>query len=515
MSSLTEYQKALKRFEVASDYDTSNIIAARAKVTQLEVELWNIGQWATILIDTGFMFLQAQLKRSDNLITIPMFEKLKLIDFNKSTEWWLTVLCWLSIFMDFAKDSYKYLAFPPAAWNIKSILDIKEHSSPDIQFLYGFLGPEFHTIIDNAYKTHLATPFFAFANPSKTIIDAYILDEAHKEYPYISKLRSPLPLACETFIKDIGTSLHENENAILEFLTLFELTIAIFNLDKVAGLTNDYIEEISSCIDILLHSYSSWASQSQSSTNQHNFGIAVGAIQLNRELDNVYKSFLENEQDYLSSTVNLQLKDLLHSLAKECVHQAFFYEQNEEYAPFEPLDGCDGVLKTYDNLKDKSMKKEAKRAEARAQAVVNKKASKRDVDKRAKKCFAAGSTSSNTPAEDAAIRLHDNDALDPIPPPSNQLANAHNENDGVDEEDDDDDDNDEEEEEGPALPIPVKTISAKSLSLEPSPSGTPAYCLLWNISLEFYYWWIVLISTCAGIDHISEKLPLMQNLAYM
>ncbi|EDR13076.1 uncharacterized protein LACBIDRAFT_322507 [Laccaria bicolor S238N-H82] len=226
-----------------------------------------------------------------------------------------------------------------------------------------------------------------------------------------AQLRSPLPLACKTFIKDIGTSLHENENAILEFLTLFELTIAIFNLDKVAGLTDDYIEEISSCIDILLHSYSSWASQSQSSTNQHNFGIAVGAIQLNRELDNVYKSFLgedilwktfievlghihkmaphflpwhgiltkkhqqnesqmvhslnhnkedigavvgagmasatvainqcyqagtqkviaavkgmavhtENEQDYLSSTVNLQLKDLLHSLAKECVHQA-------------------------------------------------------------------------------------------------------------------------------------------------------------------------------------------------
>ncbi|EDR00444.1 uncharacterized protein LACBIDRAFT_334090 [Laccaria bicolor S238N-H82] len=39
-----------------------------------------------------------------------------------------------------------------------------------------------------------------------------------------------------------------------------------FNLDKVAGLTDNYIEEISSCIDILLHSYSSWASQNQSST---------------------------------------------------------------------------------------------------------------------------------------------------------------------------------------------------------------------------------------------------------
>jgi hypothetical protein len=233
-------------------------------------------------VEKGFQFLETQLQRSDmesqaqlrriiknprllfifaDLITIPMFEKLKLINFNKLNEWRLTVPCWLSVFMDFARDSYKYLAFPPTQ-EIKSILDIKEHSSSDTEYVYGILGPQFHTIIEDTYKNHLATPFFAFANPNKASIkgveqddwkDAfleyrmeviskleewstkpdrpkkyralldvlaqrvtYILDEAHMVYPYISKLRSPLPLACETFIKDIGTSLHDNESAILE-----------------------------------------------------------------------------------------------------------------------------------------------------------------------------------------------------------------------------------------------------------------------------------------------------------
>ena len=233
-------------------------------------------------VEKGFEFLETQLKRSDNesqtqlrrivknprllfifadLITIPMFEKLKLINFNKLTEWRLTVPCWLSVFMDFARDSYKYLALPPGQ-EINSILDIKEQNSLDTQYIYGFLGPEFHKIIEEAYKTHLAAAFFAFADPDPTIVDGdeygawddtfvsyrtevlqniqewstrparekkyrsilnlltkritYLLDEAHIHYPYITKLRSPLPLACETFIRDLGTSLHENENAILE-----------------------------------------------------------------------------------------------------------------------------------------------------------------------------------------------------------------------------------------------------------------------------------------------------------
>jgi len=233
-------------------------------------------------VDKGFGFLEAQLKRSDtesqsqlkhivknprllfifaDLITIPMFEKLKLINFNKLTEWRLTVPCWLAVFVDFAGDSYKFLAFPPAQ-KIDSILDIKAHSSSDTEYVYGFLGTWFHTIIEEAYKTHLAESFFAFANPERTILKGvehdnwtesfsayckdilekleewssnpnrskkyhphlnvlmeritYLLDKAHDHYPYISKLRAPLPLACETFIKDIRTSLHENEASILE-----------------------------------------------------------------------------------------------------------------------------------------------------------------------------------------------------------------------------------------------------------------------------------------------------------
>lgn len=44
----------------------------------------------------------------------------------------------------------------------------------------------------------------------------YILDDAYKIYPYISKLDAPLPLPCETFIQDIGKTLHSNETGILE-----------------------------------------------------------------------------------------------------------------------------------------------------------------------------------------------------------------------------------------------------------------------------------------------------------
>jgi hypothetical protein len=81
--------------------------------------------------------------------------------------------------------------------------------------------------------------------------------------------------------------------------------------------------------------------------------------------------------------------------------------------------GGDGILKTYDDLKDKSygvkmIKKEVKRAEAKAQMVV---------DRRAKKRSAVASSSTNTAAEDAAIDCYDTEKTsDPIPPPSNQLA---------------------------------------------------------------------------------------------
>lgn len=107
--------------------------------------------------------------------------------------------------------------------------------------------------------------------------------------------------------------------------------------------------------------------------------------------------------------------------------------------------GGDGVLKAYDHLVDKSygvqsMKKEMKRAEAKAQLVLDRKAAKRGVEKKGnkqivekkgskqvmekkgKKRSAAVMTSTNTAAEDAAIRVYDSDDAPDLPPPSNQLA---------------------------------------------------------------------------------------------
>jgi len=235
-------------------------------------------------VEKGFRFLEGQLGKSDtessvqlrqivknprllfifsDLITIPMFEKLKLISFNNLSKWRRIAPCWLSVFMDFARDSYQYLAFPPPpAQQIRSILDIKAHDSSNTVYTFGFLDTHFHGIIEDAYKTHLAQAFLAFACPEKMIVNGveqdnwaesfqhyrnevlknleawvtgpnrpkkyrnhldvliarvtYILDQAHTIYPYISNLNAPLPLPCETFIQDIGKSLHSNETGIME-----------------------------------------------------------------------------------------------------------------------------------------------------------------------------------------------------------------------------------------------------------------------------------------------------------
>ena len=235
-------------------------------------------------IEKGFEFLEGQLKKSDaesqtqlrriiknprllfifaDLLTIPMFEKLKLISYSNLSNWRHIVPCWLSVFMDYARDSYQYLAFPPPpSQQIDCILDIKTHNSSKTAYTFGFLDTDFHGIIDDAYKTHLAHTFLAFGCPEKMIVNGvendswadsfqayqteilekitawvarpdrpkkyrthfdllvkritYILDDAYKVYPYISMLNAPLPLSCETFIQDIGKSLHSNETGILE-----------------------------------------------------------------------------------------------------------------------------------------------------------------------------------------------------------------------------------------------------------------------------------------------------------
>jgi len=68
--------------------------------------------------------------------------------------------------------------------------------------------------------------------------------------------------------------------------------VATFDLKNVTTLTHDHRAEIMKCIHILECSYSSWAMQSLSTMNQHNVTIAVGVIQLHRDLDKIYKKFL-------------------------------------------------------------------------------------------------------------------------------------------------------------------------------------------------------------------------------
>jgi hypothetical protein len=42
----------------------------------------------------------------------------------------------------------------------------------------------------------------------------YLLDEAWKEYPYISKLNAPKPLTSSPFIQDLGQDIHQYEAPI-------------------------------------------------------------------------------------------------------------------------------------------------------------------------------------------------------------------------------------------------------------------------------------------------------------
>lgn len=244
-------------------------------------------------IDKGFEFLEGQLEKSDlnsqvqlrrivknphllfifaDLITIPMFEKLKIINFSNLTKWRNIVPCWLSMFMDFARDTYQYLAFPPPPFEqISSILDIKSQDISNTAYTFGFLDTPFHDIIEEAYKKHLAHTFLAFGCSHNLIVNGverdnwtesfklyrtevlgnltawvegpnrpkkyrahlnvlvkrvtYILDDAYKVYPYIAKLKAPLPLPCKTFILDIGKSLHTNEMGILEVRFRFILSV--------------------------------------------------------------------------------------------------------------------------------------------------------------------------------------------------------------------------------------------------------------------------------------------------
>ena len=237
----------------------------------------------------GFDFLEEQLKRSDkvnqsklqsvlknpqllfifaDLMTLPMFEQVKLLTFHKLEKWRYIVPCWLGTFLLFARDSYRFITFP-AEEKISSITDVKDQGSSTTEYTNDFLDNSFHNIIDEAYREHLATSFLAFAvhdsavdlngearkNWSTSFMAyrtqvlnnlkewskdqerpkhcrehlsvlmervEYILDNGYKEYPFISKLNAPLPLACNTFINDLGQDLYGHQES------MFEVCLVIF-----------------------------------------------------------------------------------------------------------------------------------------------------------------------------------------------------------------------------------------------------------------------------------------------
>lgn len=237
----------------------------------------------------GFDFLEEQLKRSDkvnqsrlqsvlknpqllfifaDLMTLPMFEQVKLLTFNKLEKWRYIVPCWLGAFLLFARDSYRFIAFPEKE-EISSIVEVKNQEASTTEYTFDFLDISFHDIIDEAYRDHLASSFLAFGAHdgavdlsgearkkwSTSFMDyrtqvlkklnewsqdqkrpqhcrthlsvliervTYILDNAYKQYPFISKLNAPLPLACNTFIQDLAQDLYGHQES------MFEVCLVIF-----------------------------------------------------------------------------------------------------------------------------------------------------------------------------------------------------------------------------------------------------------------------------------------------
>lgn len=231
--------------------------------------------------EDGFEFLESQISRSSKadqtklrpliknprlllvfseLMSLPMFEDIKLVNFHKLDKWRNMVPCWLNTFLSFARDSYRFLAYPTQD-KLDSITNVKDCDACTTKYAFGFLNTSFHDIIDDAYKNHLAPIFPAFGdgvveingeekgNWTSSFVDyrkevlenlsnwaqdpendeeyrdhyyvlvervTYILDKAFQEYPYISKLCLPIPLASNTFIQDLGSDLYQYESPMFE-----------------------------------------------------------------------------------------------------------------------------------------------------------------------------------------------------------------------------------------------------------------------------------------------------------
>jgi hypothetical protein len=238
---------------------------------------------------SAFDFLESQLKRSNEadqnklrpliknsrlllifseLMAIPMFDEIKLVNFHRLDKWRNIVPCWLNVFLNFARDSYRFIAFPTTN-PLQSISEVMDKETSMVVYNFDFLDTSFHNIIDNAYKAHLAKVFLSFgdldgcigikdqeevnwatsfsayrAEVIEKLSDwaqspdsrkeyrahlsvlvervTYLLDNACQEYQSISKLHVLLPLACNTFIQDLGQDLHQRESAMFEvYSTLF------------------------------------------------------------------------------------------------------------------------------------------------------------------------------------------------------------------------------------------------------------------------------------------------------
>ena len=195
-------------------------------------------------------------------MTLPMFEQIKLVNFYKLDKWCNVVPCWLDIFLNFAYDSYQFIAFPTRN-DLESIIDVLEHKESTTEYAFDFLDGSFHTIIDDAYRNHLALVFLVFGAPDGSIeikgkeqgnwttsfaayhievfknlgewaesrdrpreycahLSAliervtYILDKAYHDYQIISKLGVLISLACNTFIQDLGNDLYQLESPMFE-----------------------------------------------------------------------------------------------------------------------------------------------------------------------------------------------------------------------------------------------------------------------------------------------------------
>ncbi|KAF8809457.1 hypothetical protein BYT27DRAFT_7006728, partial [Phlegmacium glaucopus] len=108
-----------------------------------------------------------------------------------------------------------------------------------------------------------------------------------------SNLHVPLPLACNTFIQDLGQDLYQW--GVAYFLTLFDPTIAMrYGYKKKSSNTldlDDHKADIQQCLQIHLSSHHPWYAQFSSTPHQHHLGVAISTMQLHKD-KHIYQYYL-------------------------------------------------------------------------------------------------------------------------------------------------------------------------------------------------------------------------------